>query len=105
MPILSSRFIAHRRTRLGLDARCPVQSPERPLGLSQQIALCPDQLPRDLQETDRFGVRGLLLFMLQRARVHTREPAAESAAECLGESLPARGLVIVRYIVAAGADS
>src|SRR6056297_2887788 len=97
-PILSSRYIAHRGARSGLDARRPVQSPERPLGLSQQIALCPDQPLRDLQEPDRFRVRVLLLFMWQRARVHTRQPAAEPATENTGESLPAWGLVIVRDI-------
>ena len=103
--ILSSRVIAHRIACNGLGARRCVQSPQRLLGLSQEITLRTDQLLRDLQQTDRFCVGHLLRFEMQRLRFHAGHPAAESATEHLNESLPAWGLVKVRYIVAAGSKS
>jgi hypothetical protein len=88
-----------------LGARRRVQSPERLLGLSQQITLRSDQLLRDLQQPDRFRVGHLLRLDLQPLVLHACHPAAESTAEHLNESHPARGLVKVGYIVAAGAES
>lgn len=89
----------------GLGARRGVQSPERLLGLSQQIALRSDQLLRDLQQPDRFRVGHLLRIDLQPFILHACHPAAETATKHLNESLPTWGLVKVGYIVAAGAKS